>query len=165
MKLSATTKKRVVKKGAHAAIRTSQNRLLSGIRLMNDRSAVVVFLALLVVILFLFDSLSDQTALNPGVKDGIKHKLVTESVANDLISGLKVDGSGANAVGFIVKDTVDQQLLNHFTSMDYEQIKAKLGVESDFVIHFEDESGRVIQLGNKWCIGSNTAKVNGVSCS
>ena len=153
-------------KGANSRTGSSQKGLLPNIRLINDRTAVIFFLVFLVVVLFLIDSVSDQNVPYSGVRNSIEQKLVSESAANELISELKVGGSSrSNPVGFIVKDTVDPQLLDHFTSMGYDQIKAELGVESDFVIHFEDESGRAIQLGNKWCVGSDNTKVNGIPCS
>ncbi len=160
VKRSVKVNKRAVN-GAKPATHSSQKGLLPSIRRINDRSAVVIFLVFLVVVLFLFDSVLDQKVPDSGVMDSIEQELVSESVANELISELKV----GSPVGFIVKDTVDPQLLDHFTSMDYNQIKAELGVESDFVIHFEDESGHAIQLGNKWCTGSDNTMVNGIPCS
>lgn len=166
VRMPVKANKKAVKRGANAVTRSQQKGLLLNIRLMRDRTAVVVFLVMLVVIIFFFDGVSDQGALDSGAKGSIEDKLVSKNGANKLLSELKVGDSGrSNAVGFIDKDTVDPQLLDYFTSMEYDQIKAQLGVEGDFVIHFEDENGRVIPLGNKWCIGSDNVKVNGIPCS
>lgn len=139
--------------------------LLSNLRLMNDRTAVVLFLIFLVVIIFLFDSVSDQKYRNAFFKDTSERKIASDNVANELISELVIDEvHRENNVGFIVKGAVDPQKLQQFASMNYNQIKAHLGVDDDFMIHFEDENGRVIPIGNKWCIGSQNTSINGIPC-
>lgn len=161
-----TTKKgKGLTKDAHAGKPSSGKGLISGLRLMNDRNAVFMFLILLVTILFVFDALSEQGARNSVFQNTIQQKTASGDVANQLMSQLVVDNSRqSNDVGFIVKGAVDPQLLQYFASMDYEQIKAHLGVQNDFVIHFEDENGQLIPIGDKWCIGSNNATVNGIPC-
>ena len=152
-------------KNPHAGGHNSQKGFISSLRLMNDRTAVFMFLVLLVIILFTFDAMSDQGALNSGVQKSPKQPAVSGDVASLLMSELVVDSSRqGNDVGFIVKGSVDPQLLQYFASMDYEQIKSQLGVQNDFVIHFEDENGQLIPIGDKWCIGSKNANVNGIPC-
>ena len=152
-------------KKAHAGKLYSGKGLFSRLSLINDRNAVFMFLVLLVVILFVFDAISEQGARNANVQSTTMHKTISGDVASQLMSELTVDNSRqSNDVGFIVKGAVDPQLLQYFSSMDYEQIKAQLGVQNDFVIHFEDENGQLIPIGDKWCIGSKNANVNGIPC-
>ena len=169
MTIKAKPKKRFPQKLSRKG--SDSQGLLSSLRRVNDQTAVVVFLILLVAILFLFDAVSDQKARNVALKgsvqsSNVQSKLATGNMANQLISQLAVDDTQkkGNDVGFIVKGAVDPQLLEYFASMDYNNVKARLGVENDFVIHFEDENGRIIPIGNKWCIGSKNASINGVPC-
>ena len=164
MTIKAKTKKRLSQKSGRKG--PDSQGLLSSLRRVNDRTAVVVFLILLVVVLFLFDAASDQKARNVILKGGVQSKIASENTANQLISQLAVDDAQkrGNDVGFIVKGAVDPQLLEYFASMDYNKVKARLGVENDFVIHFEDENGRIIPIGDKWCIGSKNASINGTPC-
>ncbi|MBI2176420.1 hypothetical protein HYU40_03690 [Candidatus Woesearchaeota archaeon] len=152
---------------------------LSNFRLIDDRTAVFGFLAFLVIVLFIFDAAADQQALF-GYKSALTttvqssggawsstatSQILTKELADQVVSKLVIDSREKDGVAFIVKDTVDLQLLDYFTRMDYETIKSQLGIQSDFVIHFEDEAGMVVPMGNRFCIGSKNAKINGVPCS
>ena len=158
--IERTTKK------AHAGKLNSGKGLCSRLRLINDRNAVFMFLVLLVTILFVFDALSDQSARTTSLQKGAaQNNAVSGDLASQFMSELTVDNSRQSSdIGFIVKGSVDPQLLQYFSSMDYEQIKTQLGVQNDFVIHFEDENGQLIPIGDKWCIGSRNANVNGIAC-
>lgn len=139
-------------------------------KLIDDRTAVFGFLAFLVIVLFIFDAAADQQSLfgsrtTQTIAQGGAGVVLTKELADQVASRLVIDSREKDGVAFIVKDTVDQQLLEYFTRMDYETIKAHLGIQSDFVIHFEDEAGMVIPMGNRFCIGSKMAKINGVPCS
>lgn len=148
-----------------------RNRLrgvLSGVKLIDDRAAVFLFLVFLVVVLFLFDSLSDQIALSSGKAGAAAGKTQTKEMTPDaasvLISKLTVNSREDDGIAFIVKDTVDPELLEYFANMDYEKVKSHLGISGDFVIHFEDQQGRIIPIGQKLCLGSKAATMNGVPC-
>lgn len=133
---------------------------------IDDRTAVFGFLAFLVIVLFLFDSISDQRALYAPKNDSAAaSQVLTRELADQVVSKLTIQTLNQDDVAFIVKDTVDPQLLDSFASMDYSQVKAHLGLQSEFVLHFEDQAGMVIPMGNKMCIGSSDAKVNGIPCS
>lgn len=154
-----------------AARQNAQSGGLSHFKLIDDRTTVFGFLAFLVVVLFLFDAAADQQALF-GYKSALSTRtqtvttqLLTKELADQVVSRLVIDTPEKDDVAFIVKDTVNTQLLKDFTSMDYDQIKSHLGIESDFVMHFEDEKGMVIPMGDKLCVGSKSARMNGVPCS
>lgn len=141
---------------------------LSNLKLIDDRTAVFAFLAFLVVILFMFDAFADQQSLfgSRTTKTSAQNGTVvlTQELADQVVSKLTVDSREDDGVAFIVKDTVDPQLLAYFANMDYETVKAHLGLQSDFVIHFEDDNGDVIPMGDRLCIGSKSATLNGVPC-
>ncbi len=145
--------------------RTSQ----SNFKLIDDSTAVFAFLVFLVVVLFLFDSAADQQALfgsrttQTTVQSGASVAL-TKELADQIVSKLTIDSREDDGIAFIVKDTVDPQLLEYFTKLDYETIKAHLGLQSDFAIHLEDEEGMVIPMGDRFCVGSKSAKLNGIPC-
>ncbi len=141
----------------------------SNLTLIDDRTAVFAFLAFLVVVLFLFDSAADQQALfgsrttQTAAQSGFSTTLTNE-LADQVVSKLTIQSREDDGIAFIVKDTVDPQLLEYFTRLDYETIKAHLDIQSDFVIHLEDEKGMVVPLGSRFCIGSKSAKLNGIPC-
>ena len=120
----------------------------------------MAFLSFLIIVLFLFDSARDQKAI--GEAQG-EHRVTRES-ADTVLSKLIIDSKEKDGVAFIVKDTVDLELLSHFSSMSYEERKKAIGITGDFAIHFEDKEGRIIKIGEKLCIGSPEVTINGVSC-
>ena len=141
----------------------------SDLELIDDRTAVFAFLVFLVVVLFLFDSAADQQSLfgsrttQTAAQSGASIVL-TKELADQVVSKLTVDSREDDGIAFIVKDTVDPQMLDYFTKLDYETIKAHLGLQSDFVIHLEDDRGMVVPMGSRFCIGSKSAKLNGIPC-
>ena len=90
---------------------------------------------------------------------------MTKEMADQLVSRLTIDSRDQDGMAFLVKDTVDPQLLDYFASRNYDQVKAELGIQGDFAIHFEDKNGNIIPIGQKMCIGSATASINGIPCS
>ena len=67
---------------------------------------------------------------------------------------------------FITGNVIDPVALKDLTKTDYEELKQKYGIESDFVIYIKDKDGNIIPVSeNELCIGSSKAKVNGQRCS
>ncbi|MBI3036445.1 hypothetical protein HYY73_01635 [Candidatus Woesearchaeota archaeon] len=159
-----------MRKRAAPSKRNKQKGFLPGLRLVDDRKAVLIFLVFIVFVLFILDAMSDQMALfsgnsGAGAAAGKDQAWkITPDAADKLISKLTVNSREDDGVAFIVKDTVDSELLEYFANMDYEQVKRHLGINGDFAIHFEDQQGRIIQIGQKLCLGSKTATINGVPC-
>ncbi|MBI2550206.1 hypothetical protein HYV83_03425 [Candidatus Woesearchaeota archaeon] len=157
-----------MRKRAAPLKRNKQKSFLSELKLVDDQKAVLIFLVFLVFVLFILDAMSDQMALFSGKADAAAGKAQFKEIAPDaaskLISKLTVNSREDDGVAFIVKDTVDPELLEYFANMDYESVKSRLGVNGDFAIHFEDQQGRIIQIGQKLCLGSKAATINGVQC-
>ena len=157
-----------MRKRAAPSKRNKQKSFLPGLKLVDDQKAVLIFLVFLVFVLFILDAMSDQMALFSGkagaAAGNAQSREIAPDAANKLISKLTVNSREDDGVAFIVKDTVDPELLEYFVNMDYEQVKRHLGINGDFVIHFEDQQGRIIQIGQKLCLGSKTATINGVPC-
>lgn len=150
------------KPAASGAVQIPKPKLLR-LKSVDDRIAVFAFITFLVVVLFLLDAIDDQKAISKG---GTAKKFLTKELAEkQVLSKLIIDSKEKDGIGFIVKDTVDPELLEHFASKDYEQVKAELGLEPDFAIHFEDMNGNIVPIGERMCLGSKSASVNGVPCS
>lgn len=155
------TAKRAAKRKP-AAVQMPKARFL-GLKSLDDRTAVFAFLAFLVVVFFIFDAVADQQARSKG---GTAEKVLTKDMAErEILSKLIIESKEQDGTGFIVKDSVDPELLEHFASKKYEQLKAELGTDADFVIHFEDMDGNIIPIGGRMCLGNEGASINGVPCS
>jgi len=138
---------------------TPHGRLVSSLAKLDDKSAFFLFIVFLLAVLLLMDSINDQQALNSG-----KGKVTATELADQILSKFTVDSSG-NTVALIQKDTINADTLDALSKMDYEQLKAFLGVNTDFVIQLQAFDGSVIPIGGKLCIGSREALVDGVPCS
>ena len=68
-------------------------------------------------------------------------------------------GSGEVNISFIRQGEIVDEEFAGFSGKNYETLKTQLGIKNDFVIHFEDEDGNIIQVGGKYCFGSPDAKV------
>jgi hypothetical protein len=128
---------------------------------VDDRLVVAAFIIILVAILFLFDALTDEGYIS---RSPVIGGVFNQGEGDQAISKLIIENREDDGVAFIIKDTVDPELLEEFTNNDYGYIKGELGIDSDFTIHFEDEKGNVIPIGGKLCFGKDGATVNGIPC-
>ncbi len=154
-----------MKKRSVSLAKKAKPSALAGLESLDDRHAVLAFLVLLVVALFLFDAVADQNAPLQAAKIIPSHEVLSQQMADSIVSKLTISSKEQDGVAFIVQGTIDPDLLTYFSSMDYEQIKSHLGIKTDFVIHFEDDRGMVVPMGNKMCVGSSYARINGIACS
>lgn len=72
-------------------------------------------------------------------------------------------------IGIMEQNQIDNWQLEELVSMDYEDLKAKLGIRSDFCIFLEDENGNVVPIetsDGRYVngIGSDEVVVAGNAC-
>lgn len=120
---------------------------------LSDATVLLLFLVVVVSIVFFYDEASSP------------EKSLQQGDPQMLLSKLVIDGNEASPVSLVVGNSVDSNVLNQISNTAYDQLKLKLGVKSDFVIYFEDQSGNLVMLGDRPCIGSSFALVNGHRCS
>ena len=141
----ASHSKRINKRPKHAR-RTSQRPVRAqGLgqylhRLLANKTALLVFIAILVLTLVLVNNL--QPSLEKQVGQRLEQVILKED------------------------NTLTQDKLLELSEMDYSELKQQLGLSSDFYIHLEDENGNPIPISNNtYCIGSPRGQVNGVNCN
>ena len=126
---------------------------------MNSKAQTVSTDALIAVALFLiiitfFFSLTNDQASKIQVKnlqeESAKLTAVLSSGRNDsLITGARVN----------------EERLRNLSDLNYTLLKDQFGVSADFCIHFEDQSGNVVNVsGNRTGLGSSRALIAGVTC-
>ena len=81
-----------------------------------------------------------------------------------LLNNLIIEHESENGPAIVIGNTLDSNLLEELSQLEYAEIKSMMGVTSEFIIYFEDEYGNVIDIGDKPCIGSSHAQVNGRTC-
>ncbi|HLP79073.1 MAG TPA: hypothetical protein VK158_00400 [Acidobacteriota bacterium] len=69
--------------------------------------------------------------------------------------------SSPRAYEFIYRNVVDTDKLVELSELDYESLKAQLGIKSDFCIILLDENGNVIPINGKYGVGSENIYVDG----
>ncbi len=69
-----------------------------------------------------------------------------------------------NGMAVVIDGYVQKDRLMAVAEMDYNQLKSRLGVGSDFAVHFVDDDDTVVPIGSKTCIGSPKAQVGGRRC-
>ena len=121
-------------------------RIRQTFKSMTDSVVLLIFLFFLIVVI-----------LVSGVaKNDQPRQEETAHFAGDRISGRTV----AEAIG----DAMEEDLADGTADMDYD-LKRELGTDFEFVMHFEDRDGNVIEINGKPCAGSPQASVNGQKCS
>ncbi len=132
-------------------------RQRSALTAISDKNGVAVFIAFLIAVVFLLDSAQDQKALNSPLED-------ERAEANAILSKLVFNSATGSGVGFVVTSPVDPAMFDSLAEEEYGQVKLRLGVKNDFVIHFEDSEGNVVPIGSRMCIGPATATIRGIPC-
>ena len=113
----------------------------SGLKLINDKAAVFLFIAILVIVIFLLDAFADQW-FQFGEKKSAAKALSKESVEKAVLSKFVINSKEQDGLGFIVKDTVDPELLEHFATKEYSQVKKELGL-----LAIKEELKKVYRFG------------------
>ena len=132
-------------KRSKSSRRVSRQQKHNGI---SEGTVLALFLIFIVVLIIAFGTDSQTTK-----KDQIK-----------LLNNLIIEREGEDGPAIIVGNNLDGDMLLKLANEDYTDLKALLGVTSDFVIHFEDENGNIVDVLDKPCIGSSSAKINGYTC-
>ena len=115
---------------------------------LSDGMVLLIFLVLISVIIAVFSTESQVTR-----QDQVK-----------LLNQLVIEAEEEDGPAIIVGGTLDKTMLLNFANKNYDELKGLLGVTSDFVIHFEDSEGNLVDIIGKPCIGSAYARVNGYRC-
>ena len=125
-------------------------------------SILVVYL--LIVTVYMLNYAPKKIAQASLARD--KERIVENFVSYDISRSQGVDGV-PNVVTFIVDNNLDKEKLKEFAAKNYDEIKAELGLENDFCIHFEDDKGNVIFINstnNITGIGSPKAVIGNYTC-
>ncbi len=102
--------------------------------------AVVVFVAAVAFIIYLISQYSGGRAnLDALIEDG-------EVISSQLISP---GTEPANDLAIVVKNRLEKEKLAELAALPYEELKAVIGVEGDFCIHFEDEDGNLVDIDER----------------
>ncbi|MBN2454175.1 hypothetical protein JXB11_01380 [Candidatus Woesearchaeota archaeon] len=115
----------------------------------DDSLALLLFMLFLVSVLFILDAADNS------------EEVIT---SDQILKKLVVNDASEGSIAFVIRDRVDPQRLADFASKDYDQMKEELGVDYDFVVYFEDQSGNVVPFAGKYCVGSPKSSVGGISC-
>ena len=81
----------------------------------------------------------------------------------DVVITKLTDGNGA--ISLLKGNEVDEKKLRMLDQMNYDQVKAMLGVKKDFCVYFEDQDGNLIKVDSVgYGIGSSNIYINGKPC-
>jgi len=69
----------------------------------------------------------------------------SESIPESVIAQ---DERSVSSTTFVIGNKVDEERLISVSGKSYEDIKSQIGVFSDFCIHFEDDDGNLINIGD-----------------
>ena len=130
---------------------------------VSDSTILVTFIVFLVLIVFFFGEFGEVSEVEP-----ISSKVSQISTVSDqqlLLNQLFIDEEMDNGPAIIVGNVVSTLRLNNIAESDYDKLKDDLGVESEFVIYFEDAEGNLAEVMDTPCIGSGYATVNGHKCN
>ncbi len=119
--------------------------------------AIIATVVFLVIIITFFSVLTGKAQ-----SERVKELAEEGSKIPDLLTSY--DNS---SIAFIKGTVVDPDKLDEFAKMDYEDLKGQFGLQGDFCIHFEDEDGNIVFIGEakKVGIGSPRVTISGIACS
>ena len=100
--------------------------------------AVMIFIAGVIIFFYIVSYSGDKDVVD---------KLTAESeiIPERIISS---DEDTANGSTFVIGNKVDNERLELVSSAPYDVLKDEMGIVSDFCIHFEDENGNLVNIGD-----------------
>ena len=116
--------------------------------LLNFNSAIILLLILAIFVII-------KTVLVPQTTN-------IEEDARILLDKLT---DGNEEMSLLSSEELIEEKLRNLDETDYNEVKSKLGVKSDFCIFFEDISGNLVKIDNlNLGIGSGRIYINGEPC-
>ena len=117
-------------------------------KVKKKRKIDELWLVLIVMIFIVFISIATQ-------KNDLEKE--AETILNELTDDKEHS--------FAPNNIIEEEKLEKISDMDYSELKNNLNIKNEFCVYFEDEEGNLFEIkdGLK-SIGSNTIKINGVSC-
>ena len=117
--------------------------------------------AVVAVVIFVLAAMLMFYLMGPAAKNRRSEKL-----QGDAQNLPRILSAGQNLTVIFIQGTkVDEKKLGEALLLSYENLKALLGVESDFCIYFEDDKGNLVPAGNKLGIGSPLVNLSGRTCN
>lgn len=141
------TVKKKVKKKTTRKVPTKKKEEVNAVKNAQSWSidlivGVIIFMLIIAIFYALLTSKSKPTLEN--LEDD------TRSVVS------KISAEEGQSFGIIENGVINQEKFDELCDKDYEDVKAELGIKSDFCIYLEDENGNIIPCGptNKAGIGN-----------
>ena len=117
--------------------------------------------AVVAVVIFFLAAMLMFYLMGPAAKNRRSEKLQVEA---QRLPGILSANQNLTII-FIQGTKVDEKKLSETLNLSYENLKALLGIESDFCIYFEDDKGNLVPVGNKLGIGSPLVNLSGRACN
>ena len=117
--------------------------------------------AVVAVVIFVLAAMLMFYLMGPAAKNRRSEKLQVEA---QKLPGILSAGQNLTII-FVQGTKVDEKKLSETLNLSYENLKALLGMESDFCIYFEDDKGNLVPAGNKLGIGSPLVNLSGRTCN
>ncbi len=126
--------------------------------LLNFNTAVIL-LVIIAIAVILKAILAPPAAIK--LLEGPKANL--EDDARILLNKLT---DGHEEVGLLKSNELMEEKIRVLANMDYNKVKAIIGVKNDFCVYFEDITGRIVKVdGMGIGIGSGKIYINGQPCT
>ncbi len=128
---------------------------------MKDKAQTIsadamIAMALFMMAIIFFFAMSNEDSGEKQVKN-------LQSENSKLVQALSGEKNASES--FVTGSKVNERKLDELSKLNYASLKDAIGVDADFCIHFEDDSGNVINIsGNKTGLGSPLISVGGVAC-
>lgn len=118
---------------------------------MDIALAVIVFMAAFFIVYSLLNA-------NPNAK--------VSSLKQEASNIIKQIGSGDALIRIIDNNEINISRANELKNLSYDELKRRLGIESDFCIYFEDDRGYIVIINNSYKgIGAPSINLSGTPCS
>ena len=117
--------------------------------------------AVVAVVIFILGAILLFYLMGPAAKNRNSEKLQDEAKK---LPGI-LSASQNLTIIFVQGTRVDENKLSQILMLSYENLKALLGIQSDFCIYFEDEKGNIVPAGNRIGIGSPLVNFSGKACN
>ena len=116
--------------------------------LLNFNNAMI-FLFILALIMIIKGTIDSQK-----INDVNEAEVVMDKLTN-----------GYEEISLIDSNELKEEKIKNLDQMEYNAVKRKLGVKTDFCIYFEDLSGNILKFDNiNLGIGSDKIHINGEPC-
>ncbi len=118
----------------------------------------IIIVYALIILVYLYTPSNPSASISTGTgnfgngssQQALQHdkQAILDALSSRAAANVTSSPGPGDRFAFVVGNSIDTERLREFASKNYSEMKAELGIQNDFCIHFEDGNGNAINISS-----------------